>query len=118
MNLEPIIQSEVSHKEKNKYRTQLHIYGIQKDGTDEIICKAAMEKQTQRTDLWTQMVGRRKGGMHRESNMETYITISEIDSQSEFAVSLRKPTSGLCNNLQAWGGEGDGEGGSRGRGYM
>ena len=58
-----------------------------------------MEKQTQRTDLWTQMVGRRKWGMHRESNMETYITISEIGSQCEFAVSLRKPTSGLCNNL-------------------
>jgi len=28
MNLEPIIQSEVSQKEKGKYRTLMHIYGI------------------------------------------------------------------------------------------
>ena len=28
MNLEPIIQSEVSHKEKNKYYILKHIYGI------------------------------------------------------------------------------------------
>ena len=28
MNLEPIIQSEVSQKEKNKYRVLTHIYGI------------------------------------------------------------------------------------------
>ena len=46
MNLEPIIQSEVSQKEKNKYCILTHIYGIQKDGTDETICRAAMETQT------------------------------------------------------------------------
>ena len=28
MNLEPIIQSEVSQKEKDKYRILTHIYGI------------------------------------------------------------------------------------------
>ena len=28
MNLEPIIQSEVSQKEKNKYHILMHIYGI------------------------------------------------------------------------------------------
>ena len=28
MNLEPIIQSEVSQKEKDKYRSLTHIYGI------------------------------------------------------------------------------------------
>ena len=28
MNLEPIIQSEVSEKEKNKYHILTHIYGI------------------------------------------------------------------------------------------
>ena len=46
MNLEPIVQNEVSQKEKDKYHTLTHIYGIQKDGTDEFICRAAMEKQT------------------------------------------------------------------------
>ena len=35
MNLEPIIQTEVSQKEKNKYRILMHIYGIQKNGTEE-----------------------------------------------------------------------------------
>ena len=28
MNLEPIVQSEVSHKEKEKYHILMHIYGI------------------------------------------------------------------------------------------
>ena len=49
-----------------------------------------------------------------ESNMETYITICEIDSQREFAVWLRKFKQGLCINLEEW----DGEGASKGRGYM
>ena len=53
MNLEPVIQSEVSQKEKKKYCILTHIYGIQKDGTDEPICRARMEIPTQRTDLWT-----------------------------------------------------------------
>ena len=42
MNLEPIIQSEVSQKEKNKYCILTHIYRIWKDGTDESICRAAI----------------------------------------------------------------------------
>ena len=46
INLEPIIQSELSQKEKNKYYILMHICGIQKGGTDEIICRAAMETQT------------------------------------------------------------------------
>ena len=33
-------------------------------------------------------------------NMETYITISKIDSQWEFAVWLRKLKQGLCVNLE------------------
>ena len=60
MNSEPIIQSEVSQKEKDKYRILMHTYGIQKDGTDEFICKAAMKKQTQRTDLWAQGRGKER----------------------------------------------------------
>ena len=43
MNLEPIIESDVSQREKDKYCILTHIYGIYKDGTDEIICRAAME---------------------------------------------------------------------------
>ena len=55
MNLKPIIQSEVSQKEKDKYRILMHTYGICKDGTEEPIYRAATETQTQRTDLWTQV---------------------------------------------------------------
>ena len=43
-----------------------------------------------------------------ESNMETYITISKIDNQRDFAVWLRKLKQGLCINLEGWDGEGDG----------
>ena len=42
-NLMPIIQRDISHKEKNKYHILIHVYGIQEDGTDEVICMAAME---------------------------------------------------------------------------
>ena len=46
MNLEPVIQSEVSQNEKDKYHILMHIYGIHKNGTEEFIYWAAMEKQT------------------------------------------------------------------------
>ena len=46
MNLEPTIQSEVNLKEKDKYHILTHLYGIYKNGTEEFICRAAMEKQT------------------------------------------------------------------------
>ena len=49
-----------------------------------------------------------EGDMHGKSNMETYITISKIDSQWEFAVCLRKLKQGLCSNLDGWDGAGDG----------
>ena len=45
--------------------------------------------------------------MYGKSNMETYTTICEIDSQREFAVWLRKLKQGLCINLEGWDGEGD-----------
>ena len=46
MNLEPIIQSEVSRKEKDKYRILTHIYRVYKNYSEEFIYRAAMEKQT------------------------------------------------------------------------
>ena len=59
-----------------------------------------------------------EGEMYGKSNMETYITICKIDSQQEFALWLRKLKQGLCINLEGWDGKADGEGGSKGRGYM
>ena len=39
-------------------------------------------------------------GCNLKSNMETYITVSKIDSQQEFAVWLRKLKQRLCINLE------------------
>ena len=46
MNLEPIIQSEVSQRERDKYRILMHIYRIYKNGPEEFTYRATMEKQT------------------------------------------------------------------------
>ena len=46
MNLEPIIQSEVSQKEKDKYHILMLTYRIWKHGTEEFLYRAAVEKQT------------------------------------------------------------------------
>ena len=45
MDLETVIQSEVSQKEKNKYRILMHVCGTQKNGTDEPVCRAEVETQ-------------------------------------------------------------------------
>jgi len=41
MKLEPIIQSEVSQKEKHQYSILARLYGILKDGNNDPICKTA-----------------------------------------------------------------------------
>ena len=53
MKLEPIIQSEVSQKEKRQYSILMHIYGIEKDGNDNPVCETAKETQMYRTDFKT-----------------------------------------------------------------
>ena len=78
MNLEPIILSEVSQKEKDKYHILMHIQGIQKNGTEEFIYRAIMEKQTEQTYGHGERGG--EGETYDESNMETCITICKIDS--------------------------------------
>ena len=45
MKLGPIIQTDVSQKEKRQYSILMHIYGIYKDGNDDPICKTAKETQ-------------------------------------------------------------------------
>ena len=66
LNLEPIRQSEVS--QKNKYCTLTYIYGIQKDGTDEIICNRETDTGHRLMDTgW----GEGEGEIYGESNMET-----------------------------------------------
>ena len=50
----------------------MHIYGIQKHGTDESIFRAAMEIQTQRMDLGTWVGEEEEGEMNGEGIMEAY----------------------------------------------
>ena len=64
-----IVQSEVSQKEKNKYCILTHVQGIQKDGTNELICRTAMETQTQRTVLWAQQGKERAAQKHIQYQM-------------------------------------------------
>ena len=49
MKLEPIIQREVSQKEKHQYSILTHIYGIQKDGNGD----PAKKTQMCIADFWT-----------------------------------------------------------------
>ena len=53
MKLEPIIQCELSQKEKHQYSILTHIYGIQKDGNDNSVCETAEETQMYRRVFWT-----------------------------------------------------------------
>ena len=55
------------HKERERERQfiLMHVYGIQKDDTDEPISRVAMKMQTQKTDLWTQRGKDMVGQMER-----------------------------------------------------
>ena len=44
VNLEPAMETEVSQKEEDKYHVLIHIYRIEKNGTEEFIYGAGMEK--------------------------------------------------------------------------
>ena len=70
VKLESIIQSEVSQKEKHQYSILMHIYGIYKDGNDNLVCETAKETQMYRTVFWTLWEGR---GMIWENGIETCI---------------------------------------------
>ena len=53
MKLEPIIQSEVSQKEKHQYSILTHIYGILKDCNNNPEYETAKETLMYRRVLWT-----------------------------------------------------------------
>ena len=59
MKLEPIIQSEVSQKDKDQYSILTQIYGISKDGNDNPIRKRDTDVQNRLLDS----VGEGEGGM-------------------------------------------------------
>ena len=82
MDLETVIQSEVSQKEKNKYRMLTHIYGIlkPKNGSEEPRGRAGIKMQMYRMDLRTQGEGRVSLDEVREWHGLIYTTKCKIDS--------------------------------------
>ena len=71
MKLKPIIQSEVSQKEKHQYSILMHIYGIQKDGNNNPICETAKHTDVQNSLL--DSVGEGEGVMIWENGIEACI---------------------------------------------
>ena len=72
MKLKPIIQSEVSQKDKEHYSILTHIYGIVKDGNDNPICKTEKERQMYRTDFLTLWEKARVGCFERTALKHVY----------------------------------------------
>ena len=66
------MQSEVSQKDKDQYSTLMNIYGIQKDGNDNPICKTEKETQMYRTDFWTLWEKARVGRSERIALKQVY----------------------------------------------
>ena len=52
---EPRAYGEVRQEEKSRYCILTHMYGIQKNCTDEPVCMVRIEMQTYRTDFCTQL---------------------------------------------------------------
>ena len=72
VKLEPIIQSEVSQKDKVLYSILMHIYGILKDGNDNPICKTEKATQMYRTDFGTLWEKARVGCSERIALKQVY----------------------------------------------
>ena len=70
--VEPIIQSEVSQKDKHQYSILTHIYGILKDGNDNPICKTEKETEMYRTDFGTLWEKARVGCSERTALKQVY----------------------------------------------
>ena len=69
MKLRPIIQSEVSQKDKHQYSILMHIYGIYKYSNDNPICKTGKETQMYRTNFWT-LWDRARVGCHERITLK------------------------------------------------
>ena len=72
MKLEPIIQSEVSQKEKHQYSILMHIYGIYKEGNNNPVYKTAKETLMYRSVLWTLWERERVGRFGRTALKHVY----------------------------------------------
>ena len=116
MNLDPVIQSEVSQKEKNKYCILTHIYVIQKNGTDQPICMTGIEMQMQRMNFWTQQGKKRLGRIEKVALKHTLPYENQIANGK---LLYNTGSSSWCSVITQRRGMGkEVEGSSRGRGHM
>ena len=103
INLESVIQSEVSQKKKNKCCVLMHIYGILKNGTDGPIFRARIEIQTYRKDAWTQKGQEREGWIERAA-----LKYARYHMRNRSLMGSRCVTQGaqsvLCDHLEGWDG--------------
>ena len=105
MNLESVIQSEVSQKEKNKYRILTHICAIQKMVQMNLFVG---QQQRHRCREWTcGHGGEGEGGTNMEIRFDinTIPCVKQTASQ-EPAVLHRELSSVLCDDLDGWDGRG------------
>ena len=72
MDLETVMQSERSQKEKNKYCIISLICGIQGKGTEELICKAEIETQMREQTYGCQG---RQGGWNELGDWDWHVYI-------------------------------------------
>ena len=107
MNLEPIIQSEVS--QKDKYHISTYIYGLQKDGTNNTM--QGSKGDTGIKNRLLDSVGEGEGGTICKNNTETY-TLSYVKqiASGTLMYDVGHPRPVLCDDLEEWGEEGNGGG--------
>ena len=87
MDLESVIQSEVSQKEKIKYYILTHKCGIQKNGTDDLIYKTKIETDIENKCVDTE--ARKRGvQMNREIVVDIYTLLILCIKQKEYIVTL------------------------------
>ena len=97
MKLEPIIQSEVSQKEKHWYSVLTHIYGINKDGNDDPKWETAKETHMYRTVFWTLWETARVGWSERIALKHVYYHMwNRLPVQVRC---MRQGTQGWCTGM-------------------
>ena len=70
MDLKTVMCDEVS--QKNKYCILMHVCGIQKNGIDNLICKAETDTQMQKTNVRMPRAKWGPGGMTWETGTDVY----------------------------------------------
>ena len=82
MDLEIVIHTEVSQKEKDKYHIISFVHGIQKNGTDELICKAEIRVTDVENKLMVTKRGKGDGkNWEVEIDIHTFIYIKQITNE-------------------------------------